>query len=681
MRTRGHPSRRLLRKLLRMRSFIHIRQFARLPFWRVAPPLAAAPKRGHTAARAIAENQHAEPLRRRRTPKRWWRAMAPRGVPRDLALRVYTTRLLGGDPRLVLHGGGNTSVKTRLPDLMGREVDVLCVKGSGADMAVIEPAGLPAVRLAELRMLRAREALSDEEMVRAQRANLLDPMAPNPSVETLLHAFVPHKFVDHTHATAVLSLIDQPDGEARAAELYDGRMGIVPYIMPGFALAKKAAEVFEAMPAAIGLILHKHGIFTFGDSAEEAYERMIEMVSLAEARLQRGRRAVFATAQLPQSVLPLAEAAPIMRGACSLRGARPRARSAASSSSSAPATPSCNFVNGAEVERYATAGVVTPDHTIRTKNWPLVLDAPQEGRAAEFAASTRGRGGGLHRELPALFRAQQCALRRHQEDARSAAARRAGAGPRPVRARPLQEGRAHRRRSRRGRRRDHHGCRSDRALRIDLRSRHVRLRILVARTGEARRRQGSAARRPDRGDHRRAPAPSAPRPRGPSPPPAPRSRCSMSTWRRRALPRRRSAARRSACRCDVTDPGSVRAAFAQGRGGVRRRRYRGVERGRRLAGPHRRGRRGGAAARASSSISTAISASPRRRCGSCWRRAPAAACCSTPPSRRSIRGRISAPTACPRRRPCSWPANTPSTMAPTASAPMPSMPTASAPGC
>src|SRR6202011_5757468 len=114
--------------------------------------------------------------------------------------------------------------------------DVLCVKGSGADMAAIEPAGLPAVRLAELRMLRARDALPDEEMVRVQRANLLDPMAPNPSVETLLHAFLPHKFVDHTHANAILSLTDQPDGEAICAELYDGRAGVVPYVMPGFAL-------------------------------------------------------------------------------------------------------------------------------------------------------------------------------------------------------------------------------------------------------------------------------------------------------------------------------------------------------------------------------------------------------------------------------------------------------------
>ena len=307
------------------------------------------------------------------------------GVPRDLALRVYTTRLLGADPRLVLHGGGNTSVKTRMPDLLGREVDVLCVKGSGADMAIIEPTGLPAVRLTELRLLRTRDALSDEEMVRVQRANLIDPMAPNPSVETLLHAFMPHKFVDHTHATAILSLIDQPDGEARAVELYDGRMGIVPYIMPGFALAKRAADIYEANSAAVGLILHKHGIFTFGESAQAAYERMIEMVSLAEARLRRGRRAAFATAPLPQAVMSLADAAPIARGACALKDPSGAHRRLILEFRSGKAI--LNFVNGAQVKRYATAGVVTPDHTIRTKNWPLVLEAPQEGRAAEFAVS------------------------------------------------------------------------------------------------------------------------------------------------------------------------------------------------------------------------------------------------------------------------------------------------------
>jgi rhamnose utilization protein RhaD (predicted bifunctional aldolase and dehydrogenase)/NAD(P)-dependent dehydrogenase (short-subunit alcohol dehydrogenase family) len=314
-----------------------------------------------------------------------------RGVPRDLALRVYTTRLLGGDPRLVLHGGGNTSVKLRLPDLMGREVDVLCVKGSGADMAVIEPAGLPAVRLAELRMLLARDAMSDEEMVRAQRANLLDPLAPNPSVETLLHAFIPQRFVDHTHATAVLSLIDQPDGEARAADLYDGRMAIVPYVMPGFGLAKEAARAFAGASGAIGLILHKHGIFTFADTAREAYERMIEMVSLAEARLQRGRRAVFATAQLPQAAMPLAEVAPIVRGACSLRDEKTEGAFRRLILEFRTSDAILNFVNGAEVGRYATSGVVTPDHTIRTKNWPLVLGPPECGKQADFAQSAKSK--------------------------------------------------------------------------------------------------------------------------------------------------------------------------------------------------------------------------------------------------------------------------------------------------
>src|SRR4051794_38627039 len=186
------------------------------------------------------------------------------GIGRDVALRVYSTRLLGQEPRLVLHGGGNTSVKTKARDLLGDEVDVLCVKGSGWDMGTIEPAGLPAVRLDPLRKLRAREALSDEDMVRVQRANLLDPSAPNPSVETLLHAFLPHKFVDHTHSSAVLSLTDQPDGEALCEEEYGDCMGYVPYIMPGFALAKAAAETFERDPAVEGLLLHKHGIFTFG---------------------------------------------------------------------------------------------------------------------------------------------------------------------------------------------------------------------------------------------------------------------------------------------------------------------------------------------------------------------------------------------------------------------------------
>jgi rhamnose utilization protein RhaD (predicted bifunctional aldolase and dehydrogenase)/NAD(P)-dependent dehydrogenase (short-subunit alcohol dehydrogenase family) len=309
---------------------------------------------------------------------------AAQGVGRDLAVRVYTTRLLGRDPKLVLHGGGNTSVKTILPDLLGEEVAVLCVKGSGADMAVIEPAGLPAVRLDRLRKLRARTELTDEDMVRVQRENLIEPAAPNPSVETLLHAFLPHRFVDHTHANAILSLVDQPDGEAICTDLYDGRMSVVPYVMPGFALAKMAADVYDAKPDVEGLVLHKHGIFTFGDSARDAYERMIALVTLAEERLQRNRKAVFVTAQLPQAIAPVTVVAPILRGACSRKDAKIEGAWRRLIVDFRTGPEIMNFVGGADLARYSQAGVVTPDHTIRTKNWPLVVAAPENGKVDDF---------------------------------------------------------------------------------------------------------------------------------------------------------------------------------------------------------------------------------------------------------------------------------------------------------
>ena len=328
---------------------------------------------------------------------------AGQGVGRDLALRVYSTRLLGREARLVLHGGGNTSVKTTLPDLLGEEVAVLCVKGSGADMASIEPKGLPAVRLDRLRKLRGRAALSDEDMVRVQRENLLEPSAPNPSVETLLHAFLPHKFVDHTHANAILSLVDQPDGEAICAELYDGRISIVPYVMPGFALARTAAAIYDAKPEVEGLILHKHGIFTFGADAREAYERMIALVTLAEERLGRQRRAAFATAQLPQAIAPVAAVAPILRGACSRKDAQTEGawRRLILDFRTGPGI--LDFVNGAELARYSQAGVVTPDHTIRTKNWPLAVAAPERGRLDDFKRAAQAAADAFVARYQAYF--------------------------------------------------------------------------------------------------------------------------------------------------------------------------------------------------------------------------------------------------------------------------------------
>jgi rhamnose utilization protein RhaD (predicted bifunctional aldolase and dehydrogenase)/NAD(P)-dependent dehydrogenase (short-subunit alcohol dehydrogenase family) len=311
-----------------------------------------------------------------------------KGIKPDLALRVYTTRLLGGDPALVLHGGGNTSVKTVAKDLLGDPVDVIRVKGSGWDMGDIEPPGLPAVKLAPLRRLLALEALSDEDMVNYQRINLLDSTAPNPSVETLLHAFLPHKFVDHTHSTAVLALTDQPEGEKIARETFGTRLAYVPYTIPGFALAKSVADIYQGNPEVQGLILLRHGIFTFAEDARSAYELMIEMVSLAEERIERGKKTIRQV-QLPQEVARIAEFAPILRGAVALES-KPREGTAKRQILAFRRNEEIlNYVNGAELARYSQVGVATPDHTIRTKNWPLIVPAPESGKLDQWAASVR----------------------------------------------------------------------------------------------------------------------------------------------------------------------------------------------------------------------------------------------------------------------------------------------------
>jgi rhamnose utilization protein RhaD (predicted bifunctional aldolase and dehydrogenase)/NAD(P)-dependent dehydrogenase (short-subunit alcohol dehydrogenase family) len=301
------------------------------------------------------------------------------GVGRDVALRVYTSRLLGGDPSLVLHGGGNTSVKTTMTDITGDEVEVLCIKGSGWDLGDIEPPGLPAVRLAPLRRLLDLEALSDEYMVNVQRGNLLDSTAPNPSVETLLHAFLPHKFVDHTHADAVLAITDQPDGAAICAEVFGDRVALVPYIMPGFALAKKCAEVFAANPGVEGLILLKHGIFSMGETAREAYERMIELTTLAEDRL--------ASAPTRSGTISARETAPASRVAPILRGLVAGDEHKRMILDFRATPELLDFMSGADVDRYAQAGPVTPDHVIRTKPKPLIVPAPAADDLDGFKAA------------------------------------------------------------------------------------------------------------------------------------------------------------------------------------------------------------------------------------------------------------------------------------------------------
>ncbi len=297
-----------------------------------------------------------------------------------LALRVYTSRLIGADPELVMHGGGNTSVKVRRPDLFGREIDVLHIKGSGWDLETIEARGLPGVRMDALLELRRLSALSDEDMVNMQRCNLLDNTSPTPSVETLLHAYLPHRYVDHTHATAMLALANLPNVAEACRDIFGERIALVPYIMPGFALAKLAAEVFEQNSRVEGLLLVNHGHFTFGETAHESYARAIEQTNAVEAWFARRAR--------PRPTAPKpnhrpAEVLPLLRGA--LAGAAGADRDA-----SMPVfdlrtgDETISFLGRTDITQLARNPVATPDHVIRTKGLPLLLtpDVLAGGRAA-----------------------------------------------------------------------------------------------------------------------------------------------------------------------------------------------------------------------------------------------------------------------------------------------------------
>lgn len=326
---------------------------------------------------------------RKKMENRWNEAAAQaavekyklQGVNEELALRVYTSRLIGGDPALVLHGGGNTSLKGRGTDALGVEVDVLYVKGSGWDLASIEPAGLPAVKLAPLQALQGVAQMTDEQMVNALRINLLDASAQNPSVEALLHAFLPYKFVDHTHADAVLSLVDQPDPEKICADVFGDALAVLPFHFPGFPLAGIALKEFQKNENVEGIVLINHGLFTFGESAEESYNRMIHYVSLAEKALAAKPPQIFA----PRTPLPvvdesiLRQALPVVRGALNNSDdSSPRFVLHTRTSEAIRA-----FSAGADLADYACRGVVTPDHIIRTKNLPLILPVFKAGPAGQ----------------------------------------------------------------------------------------------------------------------------------------------------------------------------------------------------------------------------------------------------------------------------------------------------------
>ncbi len=296
----------------------------------------------------------------------------------DLALRVYTSRLLGRESALVLHGGGNTSVKSRVTELLGDVTDVLYVKGSGGDLAAIEPRGFPACRLSHLRRCCERAAMTDEEMVAQLRGQMIDPSSPTPSVEALLHAYLPARFIDHTHADAVLAVVDQPDSADLVREIWGEHALFVPYVMPGFVLARRVAELWRSQPpssrravatgnAPTVMVLDKHGIFTWGDTARESYERMIDAVSRAERFLeQRGSRARL-TISAPPSLDVYAKIAPAARGALARVSGKPWILSWRTP----PALLA--FTERDDLETVSQIGCATPDHVIRTKARPLVV--------------------------------------------------------------------------------------------------------------------------------------------------------------------------------------------------------------------------------------------------------------------------------------------------------------------
>ena len=300
-----------------------------------------------------------------------------------LQLRVYTTRLLGREPDLVLHGGGNTSVKIEETNLFGEEEILLYVKGSGRDMATIEASGFAPVRLDMLVKIAQLDHLRDAEMVKTQRAAMVDPHAPNPSVESILHAVIPFKFVDHTHADAVLAITNTPDGENRIRQIYGPDLFIVPYVMPGFALARKIYSMTRAVDwrRLDGMILLHHGVLTFGDTAREAYEKMIRIVTRAEKYHDKPRETVLLPIQKPLET--------DLRALARLRQTVSNRRKAAMFARLDSSCAALGFANRADVACLATRGPLTADHVTRAKSIPAILGSDVEKSIRRYVEAYR----------------------------------------------------------------------------------------------------------------------------------------------------------------------------------------------------------------------------------------------------------------------------------------------------
>ena len=283
-----------------------------------------------------------------------------------LQLRVFSSRLLGQEPDLVLHGGGNTSVKFTEKNIFGEDEDILYVKGSGWDLGDIEAEGFAPVKLNILQHMAKFEQLSDSDMVRMQRAAMTNPYAPNPSVEAVLHAIIPFKYVDHTHADAVVTITNTPHGEQTVREIFGGRILIVPYVMPGFILAKMIFEMTRGLDWAQydGMILLNHGVFTFDDDAKRSYQKMINIVSAAENYIESHN--VSITNECKNAKFDLQALVQTRKKVAALRGAAVYALLDNS-------VEARSFASLDNVESIATRGPLTPDHIIRTKKSPLIL--------------------------------------------------------------------------------------------------------------------------------------------------------------------------------------------------------------------------------------------------------------------------------------------------------------------
>ncbi len=348
-------------------------------------------------------------------------------LPRELAELVYASRLLGRESRLVMHGGGNTSVKSQLTDVIGNKVNVLFIKGSGVDLADVTAYDFTPVRIEPLQrllqMILSGACLTDEDLRRFSNRelknflflnlfSLTDHMVRNslaPSIETLLHAFLPHKYIYHTHSQALLTLTNQPDGEKLSREVFSDRFGIVPYMRPGLELARSAEQIYAANRNVRGLVLLKHGLVTFGENSRDAYDLMIGAVSELEEKIEQAGRKTFCSIELPGELLPVEQVAPVIRGGCVTEKTL-GSRDYQSFILDFRTSPEImEYVNSADIESMGRKGAMTPDFIIRTKNLPMILPAPDASDPEGFGKSVHEAVKAYAEEYTAYFKRQQAA--------------------------------------------------------------------------------------------------------------------------------------------------------------------------------------------------------------------------------------------------------------------------------